>query len=86
MPKYILTAKEIKTFVGEFDSYEEAKEAVKSLELDDIKTNTNLTYEITLKEDHEQNLLNKYHIAKLKDGKYLGNGSDLRNFLIELGK
>lgn len=86
MPKYILTAKEIKTFVGEFDSYEEARKSAENLELDDRQTNTHLTYEITLKEDHEENLLKEYNITKLEDGQYLGNGNDLRNFLIQLGK
>ena len=55
MKKYILIAKEIKTYVDEFDTREEAEEAMNHLEKDDLKTNVNLTDEIVLSEDYSEN-------------------------------
>ena len=70
MKKYILIAKEIKTYVGEFDTREEAEEMTKNLEMDDLKTNVNLTYEIILSEDYIENemleLKQKIKIAEEK--------------------
>lgn len=70
MKKYTLIAKEIKTYVGEFDTREEAEEMSKNLEMDDLKTNVNLTYEIILSEDYIENemseLKQKIKIAEEK--------------------
>lgn len=54
MKKYILTIKEVKEGVKEFDTYEEAKEFANRLEMKDIDINVNFTYEIKLSEDYEE--------------------------------
>ena len=63
---YVLEVKENKTYLGEFDSYEEARESADKLELDDLKTNTHATYQITLKEDYIENQKQELRL-KLKE-------------------
>jgi len=57
MKNYILTIKEIKEKVKEFDTYEEAKEFSNNLSNADRETNVNYTYEIVRKEDYIENEL-----------------------------
>lgn len=55
MPKYILQIKDLETFIDEFETLEEAIETKTNFELDDRETNSNIEYEIILKEDYIQN-------------------------------
>ena len=55
-------------YIDQFETLEEAKEAVNKLELEDRETNSNIKYEIILKEDYIENLKTelKINIGNLK--------------------
>ena len=61
MKKYILEAKEIKMLVGEYDTYDEAKDVADSLTTKDYYTNIDITYEI--KENMKNKENNKKYIS-----------------------
>lgn len=55
MKDYILTIKEIKEIVKDFDTYEEAKNYGEELNVLDRDVNAHYEYEVILREDYLQN-------------------------------